>query len=89
MQKGFDALLKTIGADSTIVCESTSLRKIVEPGLFLIVKRKNETDIKIIAADVLNYADRIVNLDGENFDIHLDEIKLENSRWSLKKGHSG
>ncbi len=88
LQKGFDALLKVIGPDSIIVCESTSLRKIVEPGLFLIVKRSEERNLKPSAADVIKSADRIVTFDGENFDINLDEIKLDGSRWSLRKGHS-
>ncbi len=89
LQKGFDSVLKLISVDSIVVCESTSLRKIIEPGLFLIVKRNNETDLKPSAADVSQFADRIVNFDGENFNINLDEIKLEGSRWSLNKGYSG
>lgn len=89
LHKVYDALLKLISPNSIIVCESTSLRKIIEPGLFLIVKRKQETNLKTSAADVFNLADRIVTFDGENFDINLDEIKLEDGRWSLKKGHSG
>ena len=88
LQKGFDSLLKVIGPDSIIVCESTSLRKIVEPGLFIIIKRSEERKLKPSAADVIKSADRIVTFDGENFDIRLDEIKLEGSRWSSRKGHS-
>jgi len=88
LQKGFDSLLKVIGPHSIIVCESTSLRKIVVPGLFFIIKRSKETNLKPSAADVFNFADRIVIFDGENFDINLDEIKLDGRRWSLMKGHS-
>lgn len=89
LQKGFNALLKVIGPDSIIVCESTSLRQIVEPGLFLIVKRKQETNLKPSVADVINFADRVITFDDKNFDINLDEIKLEDSKWSLRKEHSG
>lgn len=89
LQKGFDALLKTIGSNSIIVCESTSLRKIVEPGLFLIVKRNEETNLKPSAVDVRQFADRIVTFDGKKLDINLDEIKLEDSKWSLRKERSG
>lgn len=88
LQKGFDNLLKIIGPDSVIICESTSLRKIVEPGLFIIVKRSEERNLKPSAAAVCQSADRIVTFDGENFDINLDEIKLDGRRWSLMKGHS-
>jgi hypothetical protein len=89
LQKGFNALLKVIGPDSIIVCESTSLRKVVEPGLFLIVKRKQETNLKPSVADVINFADRSITFDGENFDINPDEIKLYGSKWSLRKEHPG
>lgn len=89
LQKGFDSLLKLIGSNSIIVCESTSLRRIVEPELFLIVKRSEETNLKHSAAAVIEFADRIVTFDGENFDINLDEVKLDDSKWSLRKGYSG
>ena len=51
----------------------------------LIVKKKNETDSKPSAAEVREFADRIISFDGENFDVDSDEIKLENSKWSLKR----
>jgi molybdopterin-guanine dinucleotide biosynthesis protein len=84
-EEGFNQLLTTIAADAVIICESTSLRQYFKPGLFLIVRKNEETNLKPSAADIIKSADRIVIFDGEYFDIRSDEIKFDGSRWSLSR----
>ena len=38
LHEGFSALLERVEPDSMLVCESNSLRQVVEPGIFLMVK---------------------------------------------------
>ena len=38
LEKGFEALLKLIPDDALVICESNSIRKVFEPGLFLVIK---------------------------------------------------
>ncbi len=60
LEEGLTALLDIIGADAVSICESNSLRQVVEPGLFLIVKGGEQEVWKSSARDVRKYADRIV-----------------------------
>ena len=76
LQQGLSALLEVVGRDSTVICESNSLRQVVEPGLFLIVDRTDRPAWKRSAQQVRQHADRIVLSDGKSFDLDLDRIRL-------------
>jgi molybdopterin-guanine dinucleotide biosynthesis protein A len=84
LEEAIAELLDTIGKDAISVCESTSLRRVVEPGLFLMVRNHNSKNCKASAKDVAKYADRIVLFDGDGFDINAGEIELADGRWSCK-----
>ena len=79
-----DALLAVIDNDAVLVCESNSLRGIVEPGLFFIVKGRGGQKCRESAKKVIEHADRIISFDGEKFDIDPDEIELIDGRWADK-----
>ena len=76
LKEGLTALLDIIKSDAILVCESNSLRQVVEPGLFLMVRGKGTTKWKSSADAVKKYADRIVISDGSSFDLDLNRIKL-------------
>lgn len=78
------ALLDVIGPDTISICESNSLRQVVKPGLFLMVRNRNLKCWKSSAQHVKKYADKIVTSDGGNFDFDLDRIKIINSKWVIK-----
>jgi len=81
LEEGLAALLDIIGADAVSICESNSLRQVVEPGLFLMVQGANQEVPKSSARVVMRYADRIVISDGDNFDFDIDRINLVNGKW--------
>jgi molybdopterin-guanine dinucleotide biosynthesis protein A len=85
LKEGIVALLDIIGPDSVMVCESNSLRRVVEPGLFLIVKDRNTRFWKDSARKVRDYADKIVVSNGSGFDLDMDRIKLSGGKWLLKE----
>lgn len=82
---GLATLLDRIRPEAVSICESNSLRQIVEPGLFLIVKRHTSNIWKDSAKRVKKYADRIVTTKAGNFDIDLNRIKLINNQWILQE----
>jgi len=84
LEEGAKALLAAIGRDAVSVCESNSLRSIVEPDLFFMFKAAGSGECKPSAASVEKYADRIVFFDGSGFDINLDEIQLVDGKWANK-----
>ncbi len=58
--KAVNELLSLLPAEAPVLCESNTLRTFVEPGLFLLVKRRGESEIKPSARAVLPFADRVV-----------------------------
>jgi molybdopterin-guanine dinucleotide biosynthesis protein A len=83
LREGLTALLDIIGSDAVLVCESNSLRQVVEPGLFLMVKGRGLKVWKTSARETGRYADRIVISDGSGFDFDLDQIKLADGKWTM------
>jgi len=92
LKEGLTALLDIIGPDAVSTCESNSLRQVVEPGLFLIVKGREQEVWKLSAREVRNYADKIVvsgqgNHTGSplRFDFDLEQIKLSDKKWVIQE----
>jgi molybdopterin-guanine dinucleotide biosynthesis protein A len=84
LKEGLDALLAAVGTDAVCVCESNSLRLIVEPGLFFMFKAVGSDNCKATAASVEKYTDRTVLFDGSGSDIDLDDIELIDGEWAYK-----
>jgi molybdopterin-guanine dinucleotide biosynthesis protein A len=85
LREGLAALLDRTGHDASLICESNALRRVVEPGLFLIVKNSGSRKWKRRAQDVRKYADAIVVSDGSSFDLDIERIKLVGGRWLLQE----
>jgi molybdenum cofactor guanylyltransferase len=85
LQEGLTALLETIDRDAVVICESNSLRQVVEPGLFLMVESAARTPWKDSARQVRQHADCIVHSDGSCFDLALERVQLVGTRWLLSE----
>ncbi len=81
--EGTTALLDIIGPDAVSICESNSLRQVIEPGIFLMAKNRDLKRWKSSAQQVKKYADKIVVSDGSSFDFDLDRIKLIAGKWII------
>ncbi len=84
LTKAFADFRKLISPESIIICESSGLREIVEPGLFLIVKSHNNADIKPSAKKMIPLANKVITSDGKSFSIKPTEISWGNSSWEIK-----
>lgn len=78
------ALLGAMPAAAPTICESNSLRTVVEPGVFLMLKNSGSREPKPSSLDVLDHADRLILFDGRQFDIDFDDIGLAGGRWTIK-----
>jgi len=83
LAEGLTALLDIIGPDAVSVCESNSLRQVVEPGLFVMTTRRNSKPWKSSARQVREYADRIIVFNGSGFDFDPGRIKLTGRKWIM------
>lgn len=68
--------------NSLIVCESGGLHEFISPGLFLMVKRKDD---EIVKKHLLQYSPIIVNNDGKNFDLDIQKLVFKNHQIKIKE----
>jgi hypothetical protein len=82
---GFQALLHEIGRDAISICESNSLRHIVKPGLFAVLREKGFTGCKPSCREVFDLADFVIERDGDTYNIPLEQIQLSQDGWSMSQ----
>ncbi|OHB75536.1 MAG: hypothetical protein A2Z25_07490 [Planctomycetes bacterium RBG_16_55_9] len=80
---GLTALLDVVGPGAVSICESNSLRYVMEPGLFLMISRPESNAWKSSARKVKDLADRIVLSQNGKFSLDLDQVRLVDGRWAL------
>lgn len=79
LESAFKQFINQVGKNSIIICESTSLRKFVKPGIFIMLIDENSNDMKASAKEVLKFADIIVPA-SDNY--NLDLIDLIENKWN-------
>lgn len=90
---GIKYFMDQIPSNTIIVCESNSLRNVVIPGSFIMLKNMKNNEIKESASKVINKADIIVENDFKNsineiiknLDIKITEPDLSIKIVQLKK----
>ncbi len=85
LEAGARALLDKLDPDTVVVCESNSLRTVVEPGVFVIATRAGVRDVKPSCRAVWHLADAILRSDGERFDPPADRFALQDGRWGFRR----
>jgi len=76
-------LLAQIPENRCIVCESTSARTVVKPGVFLIIKAENAEAIKPSCKQVMNDADRVITFNGNGWNVEPEQIHFTGGRWHI------
>jgi len=88
MDEGVKALLDSIvdPINSAVICESNSIRKVIDPGLFIVFRKKNVNYIKPSCNEVIHLADKIINFDPVffKFSVDLKRFNFNASKWSYK-----
>jgi len=84
LDEAFQALLQEIGNNSIIVCESNSLRNIVEPGLFFMVHEQGSELLKAESEKLLTVADIRLNAhDYPHFSETANRLQLLKTGWTI------
>ncbi|MFH1296875.1 MAG: hypothetical protein ABIJ04_06335 [Bacteroidota bacterium] len=85
LEKGIQAMLRILPDNALIVIESNSIRKVLEPGLFIVIKDFTANSVKQTCAEVIEFADKIVEFNNMNWDFHPDNVFIQNERWIIKE----
>lgn len=76
MYEAFNAFITKIPENALIVCESNSLRKVVNPGVFIMIKNSKDSQMKKSASEVIDQADiTIENSFNDDFEKVIKEIE--------------
>ncbi len=80
--KAFKDLLKE---PCLIVCESNSLRRVVKPAVYLLIKERSDENMKPSAKELEKYADKIIYTDGESHGFDLSNIVIKDiNAWEIR-----
>ena len=85
LEKGVDAMLRILPDNALIIIESNSIRKVLEPGLFIVIKDFTTNSVKQTCAEVIKFADKIIEFNNMNWDFHPDNVFIQNQRWVIKE----
>ncbi len=81
IDEGISELLEKIPEDVLIVCESNSLRKVLSPGLFIMMRREDNEIVKSSAQEVIEKADIVYSL---NSGVCINElIQTIDQKWRI------
>ena len=83
LEKGMDAVFKIIPDNAMIIVESNTIRKVIEPGLFVVINKFAEASVKPSCAEVIGFADKIVGFDKMNWDFDPGRILVRNNSWIM------
>lgn len=76
ISEGFNTFISQIPENALIVCESNSLRKVVNPGVFIMIKNSKDSQMKKSASEVIDQADiTIENSFNNDFEKVIKEIE--------------
>lgn len=90
LKDGASALLEKIessfGKGIPVVCESNSLRTVLEPGLFFVLNRQSNSSIKKSCRTVEHHSDKKITLLSieQGFDFDIKKISFINGGWYFK-----
>ncbi|HOX42041.1 MAG TPA: NTP transferase domain-containing protein [Myxococcota bacterium] len=84
LRTGLSALREALGPSALAVVESSSLRGVVDPDLFLMLERPGAPP-KPTAERVSGFADRRVRCSGTSFDLDLEALAPARGRWQLRE----
>ena len=85
LEEGIKAVLRIIPDNAFIVIESNSIRKVLEPGLFLVIKEVMNNSVKGSCAEVIEFADKIIEFNNANWDFLPDKVLIQNGCWIIKE----
>ena len=85
LEKGFKALLNIIPEGAMVICESNSIRKVFEPGLFLVIKNAEDRTVKESCAEVIHMANRVIEFNNLSWDFNPDRVLIKDNEWIIRE----
>ena len=85
IDEALNELFSMVEEDVFFVCESNSLRFVVEPDLFLMIKHAKSDEMKPSAQKLEPFADKIILTNGISHDLTAERLSIVNDRWQFNE----
>ncbi len=86
LPEAMDHFFSAAGTDRIIICESIVLRRLIDPGLFVLVKSNREETMKRSLGEVIHLVDLTIVSDGKSFSPPPSVIGLDGNGWYRHNG---
>ncbi|MBB6482256.1 hypothetical protein [Spirochaeta isovalerica] len=83
--RGLRALLKRLDPGIPVLCESNSIVKYIQPGLYIQLKARNRKNTKKSAKELVDRTDLIVETTPDGADFDFSRLSCSEEGWSIKK----
>lgn len=83
LREGVEALLAGIPEGGLIVCESNTARRVIQPGLFLMIRPQGAAPVKPSAGELMPLADRVIEFTGAGWDLPPERCRFLEGSWTL------
>lgn len=84
VEEGMAALMERIDPAVPVLCESNSIVKHIDPGLYIQLKAKDRKGTKKSAATLMDRADLIVETTPDEADFDFSRLKFSTKGWTLR-----
>jgi len=83
LEKGMTAVWSKIPDNALVIIESNSIRKVVTPGLFIVIRKSGNHAVKQSCAEVMEFADKLVEVKDREWDFSPDKVFIRNESWVI------
>lgn len=84
MLDAFNALIKLIDPETPVIIESPALRKVINPGVFVLVDSDHTLNKKEDVLKLKQKADLFLDTSITNIETFINNLSFENNSWKLK-----
>ena len=83
LREGIQALNRYLDDTSCIICESNSCRRVLNPGMFLVMQKEGSSIIKRTCRNVIHEADKRLFFHGTGWDMEVDQFFFSDKKWAF------
>lgn len=84
LREAVETLFARLPEGACIVAEGNSVRTVLEPGLFVLLREKGRPEAKPSFRDALPLADRVGLFDGREWDFPPEDCRFFDGRWIIR-----
>ncbi len=81
LKEGVRALSRYLDDTACIVCESNSCRKVLDPGMFIVMRQEGSSLVKKTCREVMDEADKILSFSGSGWNCGTDRFVFSDEKW--------